>query len=151
MVEKMTTPIQALLLSNALPRDITIQEIFAKHLYKDCSPLNAVQKNSIVRNHFLFKKILMLYYRSSAYNRVPNNTDYFLSAMDNDMFLAINDGRYLLFHKSEYFLNNPELFKLSMLSVRDEDLPAYLYDVWCLLSNEKKQEVYHFIVNRNYH
>ena len=146
------TIIRTLLLSDALPRDIVIQEIFAKHLYKEYSPLNSCQKHSILRNHFLFKKILMLYYRSSFYSRVPNSADYFLSAMDNDLFLAINDGRYLLDHKSEYFENHPELFKLSMLSVEDEDLPAYVYDVWCMLTHEKKQEVYHFIMlHRNYY
>ena len=142
----MTTAIQTLLLSGVLPRDVIVQEIFGKHLYKYESPLNDLQKDSIVQNNFLFKKLVILYY--NTYNRRMGSPDYFLSVLDNDMFLAINEGYYYFEFKSDFLESNPTLVETLLTGVSEYDLPEYIYDVWCTLDNDKRREVYDFLVNR---
>lgn len=142
----MTTAVQTLLLSGVLPQDVIVQEIFGKHLYKYESPLNALQKDSIVRNHFLFKKLVIWYY--NTYDRRMGSPDYFLNVLDNDLFLAINEGYYYSEVKSDFLESNPMLVETMLLGVSETDLPVYIYDVWCMLDNDKRREVYDFLVNR---
>ena len=140
-----TACIQTLLLSKALPSDLIVQEIYGKHLYKLYS-LSEKQKTSIKCGHFYFKKLLLLYY--NTYDRHPEAEMYFLNCFDNDLFLAINEGKYFVDEQSDYLKENPELTKLCMSTVLDEDLPDFIYSIWCFLSFEKKLEVYDFLMDR---
>jgi hypothetical protein len=141
-----TACIQTLLLSKALPSDLVVHEIYGKHLYKLNSPLSEKQKTSIQCGHFYFKKLLLMYY--NTYDRHPAAEMYFLNCFDNDLFLAINEGKYFVDEQSDYLKENPELTKLCTSTVPDEDLPDFIYSIWCLLSFEKKLEVYDFLMER---
>lgn len=139
--------IQPFLLSRALPNDLVVHEIFGRHLYKLNSPLSEKQRDSIQHFHFYFKKLLVLYY--NHYDRRPNSDMYFLDILDNDLLVAINEGKPFLFQPSDYLKENPELVKLCMAPVTDRNFPDYIYSVWCYLSAEKKLQVYDFLVNRH--
>lgn len=141
-----TECIQPLLLSDALPNDLIVHEIFGKHLYKLNSGLSEKQKESIQQGHFYFKKLLTMYY--NTFDRHPDSEMYFLELFDNDLLLAINEGKPFIFEQSDYFKQNPELTKLCMSTVPDEKLPDLIYSVWCYLSFEKKLEVYHYMTER---
>ena len=138
-----TACIQPLLLCHVLPHDLVVQEIFGKHLYKLNSQLSEKQKENI---HFYFKKLLLLYY--NTFDRHRDSDMYFLNLFDNDLFLAINEGKYFVDEQSDYLKENPELTKLCMSTVPDEDLPDFIYSIWCFLSFEKKLEVYDFLMDR---
>ena len=56
--------IQPLLLSDVLPNDLIVHEIFGKHLYKLNSVLSEKQKESIQQGHFYFRKLLTMYYNT---------------------------------------------------------------------------------------
>ena len=138
--------IQPLLLSKVLPHDIVVQEIFAKHLYKQTSCLTCHQKQSIQQHHFYFKKLLMLYY--NTYDRRIGSDSYFLQVFENDLCLALNNGKYFAYEKSAYLMANPELVKLCMTTVDDKNLPDFIYSVWCYLFAEKKLDVYEFLTTK---
>ena len=142
----MVDQIKTLLLSNLLPTDLIVQEIFSKHLSKNLSPLTAVQKDSITNQNFYFRKILMKYY--NVYDHNPSQWDFFLNMLDNDLCIAINEGHILNQYKSEYLQKNPLVLKSLLTVVSIEDLPEYLHDTWCILSNEKKLEVYNCLMLR---
>tara|TARA_B100001250_G_scaffold223922_1_gene192002 strand:+ start:596 stop:1075 length:480 start_codon:yes stop_codon:yes gene_type:complete len=138
--------IQPLLLSNVLPHDLVVHEIFGKHLCKLNSPLSEKQKESIQQGHFYFKKLLLMYY--NTFDRHPDAEMYFLEMFDNDLLLAINEGKPFIFEQSDYLKQNPELTKLCMSTVPDEKLPDFIYSIWCFLSFEKKLEVYYYMTER---
>jgi hypothetical protein len=133
------------LFHSSLPVYIVVDEIFGKHLYKSYSPLNEDQKESIVCKHFLFKKILMKYYHMYEGEQVSNMK--FLNMLDNDLFLAINEGNTFDI-KSKYLEEHLEIVHACMLYVPEDRLSRFVYDVWCMLDSEKKTEVYEYLINR---
>jgi hypothetical protein len=138
--------IAPLLLSNTLPNDLVVQEIFAKHLYKTIYSVSKTQKDSIEQFHFYFKKIVVKYY--NTYDRRPNQEMYFLNVLDNDLFLAINEGQNYYSGQSDVFKTNPELAKLCFGYdyVPTEYLHHFVYAVWCCLSTDLKQQVYNKLI-----
>ena len=62
---------------------------------------------------------------------------YYLDILDNDLCLAINEGSPLT-HLSQYLTDNPKV--LEACSV------CPTYDLWCILDNEKKTEVYEWML-----
>ena len=141
----MASVIAPLLLSNTLPNDIVIREIFANHLYKAIYSVSASQKKSIECFHFYFKKIVMKYY--NTYDRRPSHEMYFLNVLDNDLLLAINDGESYYSYQSDVFKTNPALADLCFnYEVPVEDLHHYIYTVWCCLSTDLQMEVYNKLI-----
>lgn len=134
------------LLFSSLPIDVVVNEIFAKHVYRYQSPLSEEQKDSIINNHFLFKKILTKYYND--FEREQTMVMNYLDMLDNDLCFAINDGYPLHVYKSQYLEDHPEIFKAITVQVQDCDVAKSIYDMWCMMSNEKKTEVYEYLMNR---
>lgn len=132
----MVSVITPLLLSDKLPNDLVIHEIFAKHLYKTIFSVSKIQRDSIEHFHFYFKKIIMKYY--NTYDRRKEHAMYFLNVLDNDMFLAIG---------MDVVNQNPMLTKLSSYSVSTEDLNDFIYTVWSCLSTEDKCRVYKILMS----
>ena len=73
---------------------------------------------------------------------------YFLNVLDNDLFLAINDGQTYYAYQSDVFETNPALAKLCFdYDVPSVDLHNYIYTVWCCLSTDLKVQVYNRLMN----
>jgi hypothetical protein len=87
----------------------------------------------------------MKYY--NMYDRRKDHEMYFLNVLDNDIFLAINDNQTYNSSQSDAFKENPELAKLCSYSVDTEDLPDFVYTLWCCLSTELKLKVYTILMN----
>jgi hypothetical protein len=135
-----------LLSKHTLPTDLVIHEIFAKHLYKTIYSVSETQKHSIEHFHFYFKKIVMKYY--NTYDRNVLSDMYFLNVLDNDLFLAINDGQTYYAYQSDVFETNPALANLCFdYDVPSVDLHNYIYTVWCCLSTDLKVQVYNRLMN----
>lgn len=135
------------LLYSVLPSDIVVNEIFARHIYKYQSPLDEDQKESIIHLHFLFRKILMKYYE--RYERDRQSTMFYLDMLDNDLCLAINNGESFI-NVSQYLKDNPYIYKACMIQPSDDsnEIAKYIYELWCLLDNDKKKKVYEFLIHR---
>lgn len=135
--------LEALLLSNVIPNDIVLYEVY-KHLCKK-KTLNVEQKISIINNHFLFKKILLKYYHNKELSRNPSHgQDYFLYWLENDLIGVLNDGVPLNYDLTEKMKKECPGVTIKWLAshVSLEDLPDKTYAIWKLLSYEKKQYMY---------
>ena len=143
----MTSVIRTLLLSNVLPRDIVIQEIFSKHYYKFIKPLTVPQCTSIHDDDFYFNRLIKLY--STTYDRKVESRLYFLSVFDHDFYRSINLGFTVLEKKSQYLSENPNIHEMLDRYIDREDLLEYLRDIWCMLSNEKRHDVYKRILENH--
>lgn len=140
-IQTIKCAIQSLLVSNALPRDIVIDEIFAKHLYKMMSSLSQAQKESIHNEDFYIKRLLRLYY--NKYDHRLNSYMYFLDVFDNDFCISINSGKSLCRGINPYLKNNPDILEMLCVSLYEvESVPQHIYDIWCRLTSEVKQDVY---------
>jgi hypothetical protein len=133
----MASVISPLLLSNMLPNDLVVNEIFAKHLYKTIYSVSDTQRDSIEHFHFYFKKIVTKYY--NTYDRNVLSEMFFLNVLDNDLFSAI--GKDLV-------EQNPLLAELCSYNVLTEDLNDFVYTVWCCLPTEDKLRVYDTLMNK---
>lgn len=142
----MASVIAPLLLSNILPNDLVVHEIFAKHLYKTIYSVSDAQRDSIEHFHFYFKKIVMKYY--NTYDRHVLSEMYFLNVLDNDLLLAINDGRFYNSSQSDVFREIPVLNELCSYNVPTEHLQDFIYTVWCCLPTEVKLSVYKTLINK---
>jgi hypothetical protein len=127
---------------SSLPKEIVVDEIFAKHLYKYQSRLDEEQKESIHQKHFLFVRILWKYYRMYEHSAM-----FYLDMLDNDLCLAINEG-YPLTTVSQYLKDNPKVYDacLTPPSYDKDQILKYIYDLWCMLDSEKKTEVHDWII-----
>lgn len=127
---------------SSLPKEIVVDEIFAKHFYKYQTPLDDDQTESIQQKHFLFMKILWKYHRMYEHSAM-----YYLDMLDNDICLAINEG-YPLTNMSQYLKNNPKVYNACLVtpSYEDDRFLKDIYDLWCILDSEKKTEVYEWII-----
>lgn len=135
--------LEALLLSDVIPRDIVLNDIY-KHLCKE-KTLNEKQKISIIHNHFLFKKVVLKYYRNKQLSRNPSHgQNYFLYWLENDLIGVLNDGVPLNYELTENMKKECPGVTIKWLAshVSPEDLPDKTYAIWKLMSNEKKQFMY---------
>lgn len=135
--------LEALLLSDVIPRDIVLNDIY-KHLCEK-KTLNEEQNNSIIYNHFLFKKVIFKYYRNKQFSRNPlHGQEYFLYWLENDLIGILNDNIPLNYGLSENMKKQCHGVTIEWLTsnVPPEGLPDKTYAIWKLMSNEKKQFMY---------
>ena len=135
--------LEALLLSDAIPNDIVLNDIYG-HLCKK-KMLNEEQKNSIIHNHFLFKKIVLKYFRNKQLSRNPSHgQDYFLYWLENDFICVLNDGMPLNHELTENMKKECPGVTIRWLAshVSPKDLPDKTYAIWKLMTPEKKQLMY---------
>lgn len=137
--------IQALLLSNMFPNDI-VYEIHNK-LCMNKIILTDLQKESIIFDHFHLKKIILRYYRNTLFGRNPNDDDYFMYWLENDMLNVLNDDKPYIYGLSRNLRAEcPELTKEYLLSSPVwEQLPKKIYFIWKMMTVEKKLKMYQYI------
>lgn len=138
--------IQALLLSNMFPKDIAY-EIHNK-LCMNKNILTALQKDSIIFDHFHLKKIIRSYFRNTLFGKNPNHDDYFMYWLENDMLNVLNDDKpYIDGLSINLRAECPELTKEYLLSSPAwEQLPQKIYCLWKSMTDEKKMKMYQFIL-----
>ena len=137
--------IQTLLLSNVLPTDIVLNNIY-NHLWRIKSPLTKDLKESIVNDHFRFKKIVMSYYNSEIYSRRPESQFYFLDYLLNDMIDVLNDNYMMIDGVSPNLSNECPWMTIDyLMDDMDGVLNSKLYDIWKIMTPEKKQIMYNSI------
>lgn len=135
--------LQALLLSNSIPNDIVIHEIY-NHLWRNKNVLNALQKDSIVNDHFHLKKIIQTYFNDTSLSKIKESQDYFLCWLENDMLNVLNDDRSFMDGLSENLKNEcPHIDMEWLLSMDSNDeLPRKVYDLWKMMTPKKKNIMY---------
>ena len=71
----------------------------------------------------------------------------YLDMLDNDLCLAINEGSPLTY-LSNFLIDNPKVLEAcSGCPIYERDhIQTYIYDLWCMLDNEKKTEVYEWLL-----
>ena len=134
--------IQPLLESNVLPVDVVVNNIY-NHLWRLKSPLTRELKESIVHDHFRFKKIVMSYYNSDIYSRHPESQFYFLDYVINDMIDILNDNHMMSDGISNNLLTECPWITIDyLMDDMNGALDSKLYDLWKIMTPEKKQLMY---------
>ena len=89
----------------------------------------------------------MKYYE--RYERDRQSTMFYLDMLDNDLCLAINNGESFI-NVSQYLKDNLDIYKACMIQPSEDsnEIAKYIYELWCLLDNDKKKEVYEFLIHR---
>ena len=133
-----------LLQSNCLSNDIIVNEIY-NHLWRMKSPLSKELKDSIINDHFHFKKIVMMYYNNvDQFSRNKTEDDYFLIWMDNDLVGILNDEKPLMDGLTENLKKECPTVTMEYLLRCDhvDNLPDKVYELWKLMTPEKRKRMY---------
>ena len=135
--------LQALLLSNNIPNDIVINEIY-NHLWRNKNVLNEKQKEAIVHDHFHLKKIIRTYFNDSSLSKNKESMDYFLCWLENDMLSVLNDDYAYIDGLSPNLKKEcPDITKEWLLSLSSmDDLPDKIYTIWKMMTPNKKNIMY---------
>lgn len=135
--------LQALLLSNNIPNDIVINEIY-NHLWRNKNVLNEKQKEAIVHDHFHLKKIIKTYFNDTSLSKKKESMDYFLCWLENDMLSVLNDDYAYIDGLSPNLKKEcPDITKEWLLSLNSMDeLPDKIYTIWKMMTTNKKNIMY---------
>ena len=135
--------LQALLLSNSFSNDIVIHEIY-NHLWRNKNVLNENQKESILNDHFHFKKIIQTYFNDTSLSKNKDSMDYFLYWLENDMLGVLNDDcPYIDGLSQSLLIECPNITKDWLLSSNSiDDLPNKIYTIWKMITQNKKNIMY---------
>lgn len=135
--------LQALLLSNNIPNDIVINEIY-NHLWRNKNVLNEKQKEAIVHDHFHLKKIIRTYFNDTSLSKNKESMDYFLCWLENDMLSVLNDDYAYIDGLSPNLKKEcPDITKKWLLSLNSMDeLPDKIYTIWKMMTPKKKNIMY---------
>lgn len=138
--------IQTLFLSNMFPNDI-VYEIYKK-ICVNRDILTDLQKEAILNDHFHLKKIIKSYYKNNLYGRDPNDDDYFMYWLENDMLNVLNDDTPFIYGLSDNLKAEcPGLTKDYLLSSPPlKQLPEKIYILWKFMTCFKKIKMYHSIL-----
>lgn len=132
-----------LIQSNALPMDLIMGKIYPQ-LCKLKSPLSNELKESILHDHFHLKKVIMHYYNDSGLSRKPNDDDYFMGWLVNDLIGVLNDNQALMHGISDNLKSECPWMTLEyLLDYKEDKLHEKLYDLWKIMTPEKKMNMYH--------
>ena len=139
--------IQALLLSNSIPNDIVINEIY-NHLWRNKNVLNEKQKEAIVNDHFHLKKIIQAYFNDTSLSKNKNSTNYFLYWLENDMLSVLNDNYPYIDGVSPNLKKECPYVNLDWLLSLDnvDELPDKIYTIWKMMTTNKKNIMYELTI-----
>lgn len=135
--------LEALLLSNNIPNDIIVNEIY-NHLWRNKNVLNVKQKNAIEHDHFHLKKIIRTYFNDTSLSKNKESMDYFLCWLENDMLSVLNDDYAYIDGLSPNLKKEcPDISKEWLLSLSSmDDLPDKIYTIWKMMTPNKKNIMY---------
>lgn len=133
----MGSVIQPFMMSNILPIDIVINEIFSKHYCGLMKPLPSDLNESICNEMFYFKRLVTLY--CNYYSRSIDSERYFVNVFKNDFFQYIMSKRD---DTIDSYTND-----LVRIDVSPRGLPYHLYTIWCTLPSYKRHEIYNDLIN----
>ena len=135
--------LEALLLSNDLSNDIVIGPIYTQ-LCSIKKPLSDSLNEAILNQDFYLIKLLHSYRLNKQYSINPNNRDYYLYWLENDLVYYLNDKMMLLKGLSEELKTRFPNVTLDFLSKKIDiiDLPERIYLLWKMM--EKEQRIYTF-------
>lgn len=137
--------IQALLTCCKLPRDIVIQEIYGRHLYKMKSQLTSKLKDDIVHDRLSYER-LKKSYRSNTedFSTNPDDDDYYMYWMENDIGLVLNDGIALIHGISEQLKSkhhSVDLEFLTKIPIGDEKIDEHMFEMWKMMDTNKRNKL----------
>jgi len=135
--------LQPLLLSNSIPNDVVIGEIYS-HLWRNKNVLNKKQKEAIVHDHFHLKKIIQTYFNDTSLSKNKESMDYFLCWLENDMLSVLNDDYAYIDGLSPNLQKEcPHITKEWLLSLSSiDELPDKIYTIWKMMTPNKKNIMY---------
>lgn len=134
-----------LMQSYALPLDIVLNDIY-NHLWKIKSPLSDDLREAIQHDHFHFKKILLIYYKSDLFSHNTKDENYYLDWVLNNLINVLNDSQLLINGVSDNLIREcPGMTaKILMQSfIYDKHtITSNIYTLWKLMTPEKKKRMY---------
>jgi len=70
--------------------------------------------------------------------------DTALASLDNDILLALNEGKFFNEYISKTFQENNQLYRY--IEEQTEPNVENVYRLWCMLGNEKQVNVYNILM-----
>lgn len=78
------------------------------------------------------------------YKNLYGPGDTALASLDNDILLALNEGKYLNEYVSKTIQDNDHLYEY--ISTQPEPHVDNVYYLWCKLGKDKQLEVYNMLI-----
>lgn len=104
--------------------------------------LDEQQKESIIHDHFRFKKVVVHYFNNTSFSRLPSRDEYFLYSLENDMIRVLNDNVPLMCGLSDLLKTECPHIAMSWLLSPADKLQERVYTLWKSMTFEKKRVMY---------